>query len=280
MSNSFWLYQKSKNLFFNAIRNKSSDKAIVFLHGLGGSSNYWTDEYNILSKTASLYFIDLLGFGYSAKPSGEYSLNRHVQSLKKFLRETVHERKIILVAHSIGAIIALDYASKFPKDIDKLLLLSLPYYHSEKEARKAIKNSGHLSFFVTDTPLAHVACLIACTLRPVVMFIAPLFARNLPKELVRGSFLHTHASYFSTLKNVVFKQNILPLLKENIRGKITLVHGEKDKTVLPENIKELSDKYSLKLYSLRNENHNFPLSSPKKVIQIIKNQSLNSRQGK
>ena len=54
---------------------------IVFLPGLGASLRYWGKAYDAFAPTHRLMFIDLLGFGGSAKPDGPYDRKAHVAAL-------------------------------------------------------------------------------------------------------------------------------------------------------------------------------------------------------
>ena len=54
---------------------------VVFLHGLGASLRYWGRGYDALSSSHRLVFIDLLGFGGSAKPDGAYDAAQHTTAL-------------------------------------------------------------------------------------------------------------------------------------------------------------------------------------------------------
>jgi len=265
--NSLWSYEKSKNLYFHALKKKDSKRAIIFLHGLGASRNYWDPIYRNLQD--SLYFVDLLGFGFSRKPNGVYTLSRHVQALRAFIKKEVAEQSIIFVGHSLGALVALGYANLYPNDVKKLFLLSLPYYQSEAEADMILKSARVWPSLCADTFTAHVTCHLVCTLRPAFRLLAPLLVRDLPKRIVGDAFLHTHSSYFSTLKYTIMRQNIPRLLSANIRNKIILVHAKDDKTVPLGNLKGLARKYSLKLIVLQNGHHNFPMTLKKKVMAIL-----------
>ena len=265
--NSLWSFEKSTNLYYRAFRKKDSTRAIIFLHGLGASHNYWDSVYHKLQD--SLYFVDLLGFGYSKKPNGVYTLSRHVQALRNFIKKEVAEKSVIFIGHSLGALIALGYTHLYPSNVKQLFLLALPYYHSEAEANRMLKSLHVWPSLFTDTFAAHMSCHLVCTFRPAFMMLVPLLVWDLPKKVVGDAFLHTHSSYFSTMKYVIMQQNIPRLLGPTIRSKIILIHAKDDKTVPFRNAESLASKYSLKLIALQSGHHNFPLTSKKKIITIL-----------
>lgn len=266
-----WLYEKSKNLYAKKIEKKGADTALIFLSGIGGSHNFWKKEYQLLAKDFSLYFVDTLGFGYSAKPEKKYTLPRHTEALHTFIREKVTEANFILLGYSLGAIIALGYEATY-KNAERIILLALPYYRSPKEAKESIRNSRALPVLFTDTKLARIACHILCSgIRPAARLIFPLFfIGKLPRKMVADALLHTHLSYFSTLNEIIFKQNLPALFKSVNSKKITLVHGRSDKTAPFKNIEDLARTHGIKLLSIPNQEHLFPFLKPEQTAKIIR----------
>lgn len=102
---------------------------IILLHGIGANHRVWLklinklDDYPILA-------IDLLGFGKSRKPkTADYSLRDQALALAKTLRSEIgRNRNIILCGHSLGSLVSLEYAKRFPARIEKLFLCSPPIY--------------------------------------------------------------------------------------------------------------------------------------------------------
>jgi len=264
-----WKYEKTDNIYFKKVKTSDHTTAMIFIHGLGGSRNYWGEIQDSLAEKYVLYFIDLLGFGFSKKPGGEYTLSRHIDAVHKFLLDHVKEKHIILVGHSLGAIIALGYTSKYNGNIAKTYLISLPYFHSSSEARKLISAHSSTSFLYTDTFLAHASCHIVCMFRPLFLFILSLGVRRKNSQLVRDSLYHTHQSYFSTLKNVILQQNLEKLFTKEVRVKIILIHGENDKLVPIANINELVKKFKLSLVTIKDVGHDIVHVHAEKLSTII-----------
>jgi pimeloyl-ACP methyl ester carboxylesterase len=270
MFDHLWKFEKSDAINYRSLKNPQSDTAIIFIHGLGGSNNYWSKDYNYLGHNSSLYYIDLIGFGYSAKPNIEYTMEAHIAALRQFIKTQVGEQNIILVGQSAGAIVALNYYRQYPEQIRHIYLLSLSYFPNKIAAERAIHNSHHaLSAFLSDTFLAHVACHLMCLFRPFFLAFAPDFLTGYPQIVAHDAFLHTHASYFGTLKNVVINQNIPQLLRRRNENRITLVHGHYDTLTPLEDIAHLSNDFRIPLITLKTSGHDFPLFQQQKVIQIL-----------
>lgn len=96
---------------------------IVLLHGLGGSAERWSQASPLLEKHFRVIVPDLIGFGYSDKPSLDYTIELFVSFLDKFVR-TVCNQRVFLVGASLGGQIAAMYAASHPASIRKLVLAS------------------------------------------------------------------------------------------------------------------------------------------------------------
>ena len=110
-------------IFYEVI---GSGAPIVIIHGGPGlDHNYLQPGLDILSSRNALVYYDQRGTGRS-----EATLAPDVISLDAFvddvdlLRQTLEYEKITLLAHSFGALIALGYASKYPLNVDGLVLMN------------------------------------------------------------------------------------------------------------------------------------------------------------
>src|SRR5438067_10404883 len=97
--------------------------AVVLVHGLGGFAESWRHNLGSLAARATVYAIDLPGFGRSAKPPAAYSLAFFARSLHAFL-DGVGLTQASLVGHSLGAAVAVTYALTRPARVERLALLS------------------------------------------------------------------------------------------------------------------------------------------------------------
>ena len=88
---------------------------LLLMHGITGSSRYWDRAEEDLGRRYRLYIPDLVGFGESPKPDRDYTIPLYVDTLRTFLQEReIAEGPIRVVGHSLGAIVALEYLSRFP----------------------------------------------------------------------------------------------------------------------------------------------------------------------
>lgn len=110
---------KGKNIFYQ-IKEKAPTKALIFIHGSGGSSYTWKDQLEQLNLEYSLIAIDLPSHG----KSGEYkklSLDLYVDAVKTLI-EFLSLREVILAGHSLGGAIVQSYYLKYPENVRGLIL--------------------------------------------------------------------------------------------------------------------------------------------------------------
>jgi pimeloyl-ACP methyl ester carboxylesterase len=95
---------------------------VLLLHGYAQTSHMWRPLIAELAKTHTVIAPDLRGFGGSAKPEAGYD--------KKTLAQDVHAlvqslgfRKVAVVGHDIGLMVAYAYAAQYPEEADRVVLM-------------------------------------------------------------------------------------------------------------------------------------------------------------
>ena len=105
---------------------------IVFVHGLARTHKVWSMALETLSTQSRVITVDLLGFGESPKPDwSSYNAEEQAVSLRATLRRRNVTGDVIIVGHSLGALVAIEYAKKYPSHLQSLVLCSTPLYKSE-----------------------------------------------------------------------------------------------------------------------------------------------------
>ncbi len=104
---------------------QNNSKHVLFIHGLGSSSLTWGDIPEALSDIFHTIVIDLVGFGSSDKPKADYTIPYFSKFIKNFLIKIgiKDTDKIIIIGHSLGGYIAVDYAIENKDQIEKLVLV-------------------------------------------------------------------------------------------------------------------------------------------------------------
>lgn len=111
---------RGKKIFYESKETKSRN-VLIFLHGSGGDSNTWRNQFNIKS-SYSIISLDLPSHGDSDRFE-KLSLDLYVDVLKKFL-DSNHYERVILCGHSLGGAVIQSYYFKYPEDVTALILMS------------------------------------------------------------------------------------------------------------------------------------------------------------
>ncbi len=178
--------------------------AVVFVHGLGASGRYWDAVVPRLAGRRTVA-VDLLGFGRSPKPRrASYDVDCHTDALAPHV-----PGGSIVVAHSVGASVALRLATHHPGRVAGLVLIAPPAHADAEAARDQISELGTLARLTARDRLAAMTmCGLMCMLRPFAAAVAPLVRRDVPSHVAMDGVLHTWSSYSRTLQRVVIDHRI------------------------------------------------------------------------
>lgn len=97
---------------------------ILFIHGLGcaGSFDYVEVAFQSILSGYRKIVVDLLGAGYSDKPSSfGYDVKSHAKYLKEFIEDMGLE-EVIIYGHSLGGAVAIELCDLCANKIKKLIL--------------------------------------------------------------------------------------------------------------------------------------------------------------
>lgn len=96
---------------------------VVFLHSLAGNSTHWAAQLQHLRPARRAVALDLRGHGRSEAPrNGDYSIAAMAGDVMATANDLRIER-LVLVGHSMGGGVALEYAGARPDRIAALLLV-------------------------------------------------------------------------------------------------------------------------------------------------------------
>jgi pimeloyl-ACP methyl ester carboxylesterase len=124
-------------------------RPLIFLHGWVGSWRYWVPAMQAASISFRTYAIDLWGFGDSAKDASRYSLDQQIELLDRFMQE-LGIGKIALAGHGLGAVLALLYASRFRRFVDRLIAIGLPNAQHPLSPRLSSASPPELAEWLVD----------------------------------------------------------------------------------------------------------------------------------
>ena len=102
------------------IENRNSDKWLVFVHGIGGSTKTWKKQMNDF-KDYNLLLLDLPGHGGSQLQN--FIVN--IKNVNKAIKETLDSLNITnadFIAMSLGSLVMANFAAMYPEYIHSLIL--------------------------------------------------------------------------------------------------------------------------------------------------------------
>lgn len=125
------MIKKINNMDINYVDyGKEKGNVIVLLHGWGQNIEMMKPLVTSLQKEFRIIIPDLPGFGESEVPSKVLTIYDYVEIVKQLLDE-LKIKNPIMIGHSFGGKITLEYASKYK--CDKIVLLASPF---KKEIKK------------------------------------------------------------------------------------------------------------------------------------------------
>ena len=134
--------KSSKNITYY---RKGSGLPLILIHGVGLKLESWNAQIQYLKKYFDVIAIDLPGHGESEiLESRDVNIDLYSEAIKSFTDEII-QKKFIIVGHSLGALIALDYIKKYKDDCYGLIALNC-IYQRDNEAISALKNRLTNSF--------------------------------------------------------------------------------------------------------------------------------------
>jgi len=102
---------------------KGKGEPIIMIHGSQMNAYDWRDNIDFFAKTHRVYAVDMVGCGWSDKPSGEYSPDFFAVFIKGFMSH-LNIDKAIFIASSWGGGHTLNFSLKYPERVNALILSS------------------------------------------------------------------------------------------------------------------------------------------------------------
>ena len=98
-------------------------KTLILLHGIGASAERWSRVIPTISKYFHVIVPDIVGFGYSDKPTVEYTMDFFLDFFNGFL-DDLNVQKMNIIGSSFGGHLATEFAIRFNRKIEKMVLAS------------------------------------------------------------------------------------------------------------------------------------------------------------
>ena len=129
----------------------------LLLHGGPGAPSYYLEPLSALGNERPVIFYDQLGCGRSDRPSDTnlWRVDRFVEELKA-VRQALGLRRLHILGHSWGAMLAAEYMFTRPRGVESLILSS-GAFNMELEERNMSRSIAELPPDVREKLLRNIA---------------------------------------------------------------------------------------------------------------------------
>lgn len=115
-------------------RPHKSRATLLFLHGLGNTGAAWDDVIDKMPSDVRIITIDLLGFGDSPNPSwAVYDAKTQARAVLATLIKLRITTPVTIIGHSMGSLVAIEVARRYPLLVSQLVLCSPPLYSNDQQ---------------------------------------------------------------------------------------------------------------------------------------------------
>lgn len=106
------------------VREFGTGDTVTILHGgWGAEHGYLIDAFAPFANRYHFIFYDQRGSLRSKCPDSLISVDNHVEDLER-IRKATGQKKLLLVAHSMGGFLGLSYLDKYPDNVRGLILIA------------------------------------------------------------------------------------------------------------------------------------------------------------
>jgi len=107
------------------LESGTGDTLVLLVHGWPQTADEWRRVMPLLGNGYRVVAPDLRGIGGSRSPSRDYSKAALARDLHAFV-ETLGARRVVVVGHDIGGMVAYAYARLFPQQTTGVAILDVP----------------------------------------------------------------------------------------------------------------------------------------------------------
>lgn len=258
MSNS--KFAKVNDIVLHYSNIGSPDKtALAFINPLGSDYRIWDVVVQELADDYAIILHDKRGHGLSECPPGPYTIRDHSTDMAGLL-EYLEVNEVVIIAVSIGGLIALDYTKNYPHKVKALVMggtaakIGTAEYWQERV--QAIEKDGIESMATT---------ILSKWFAPDYQDKHPAeyegYENMLSRTPIEGYLASCAALGSADLRDELHK----------IDAQTLVVCGEEDSATPPELVREFSESLMNSHFEIINEcGHNPPIEQPDKMAQLIR----------
>jgi len=117
--------------------------ALVFIHGVGMNADVWQSQVEHFSGSYQVITYDFLGHGESPMPNDNPTLDDYVEQLNRLV-EHVGLSSFSLVGHSMGALLSVAFALKYPNKVQSLIPINIVFNRTQSEQGRVLQRAEQI----------------------------------------------------------------------------------------------------------------------------------------
>ncbi len=203
---------------------------LVFIHGIGNSSRTWDAVISKLPPDVRIISVDLLGFGRSPQPAwAQYNAHTQARSVMATLMTIPISGQVILVGHSLGSLVAVEMAKRYPVFVKSLILCSPPFYVADTAKPALLPRSDRLLRRIYTTAQRHPEQFVKLASFAIKYGLANKGFNVTPDTI---------DTYMATLESAIINQTSFDDAAQ-LKKPIYIIRGTLDPVVISRNLKDL-----------------------------------------
>jgi len=104
---------------------------LIFIHGVGMCREIWQPQVEHFSKNYRVITYDFLGHGQSLLKKDKLTLEDYISQLYNLVNE-IGVSNFSIIGHSMGALIAVAFALRYPEKVDTLIPINIVFKRTKK----------------------------------------------------------------------------------------------------------------------------------------------------
>lgn len=250
-------YRDSDGANNNTASDEFIKENILILHGWGSNSSRWIKVQKQLTQNGyRVVMPDLPGFGNTKEPPSAWTISDYSNFVHEFTKK-INLDKFVLIGHSFGGRIAIDYTIRYTEQLNKLVLISAAGITRHKRVKTRV--------FLILTKLSKIIFSIS-----ILEYFRPFAIKIVYK--FTGSYDYKKASQrMQKIMKRILEENLRAFLPRIILPTLIL-WGEKD-TLTPVSDGEILNEeiQNSYLHIFPNQPHALNITMPKTLAKYIAN---------
>lgn len=205
--------------------DEGSGPVVILVHGIASSSIAFENVVPLLSPAHRVISIDILGHGGSPAPAGaDYTIEQHVQWLRRTIAGLRLREPYTIVGHSLGALLVSRFARENPARLAKVVLVSPTIYLAPTAIGDRFERAAVGAYLKAYEFLR--------TNKTFTLRNAAVVAKLMPIKNVFEVSENNWDAFVKSMQNVIESQTTISDIA-GIRCPVEIVYGTLDQFIAP-----------------------------------------------